>query len=195
MNVGFIGLGIMGRPMAEHLAAGGHTMFLHSRSGVPEGMSGTKCASPREVAEKVKEEIAELEREVGNGKQERLEDELGDLLFAVVNLARKLAIDPRAALERANDKFTRRFEALLQRQHVWLAKHLHHVGRLGGQSAPRGFRGLKPRFRAEALEDLRRLEQPGSRQVRGDALLLDLVEAEPGADHLAEERRRRQLGG
>src|SRR5436853_473389 len=32
-------------------------------------------------------------------------------------------------------------------------------------------------------------------QVRGDALLLDLVEAEPGADHLAEERRRRQLGG
>ena len=52
MNVGFIGLGIMGRPMAEHLAAGGHAMFLYSRSGVPDGMTGTKCASPREVAEK-----------------------------------------------------------------------------------------------------------------------------------------------
>jgi MazG family protein len=64
--------------------------------------------------EKVKEEIAELEREVGNGKQERSEDELGDLLFAIVNLARKLAIDPRAALERANDKFRRRFEAMEQ---------------------------------------------------------------------------------
>ena len=62
--------------------------------------------------EKVKEEIAELEREVENGKQERLEDEVGDLLFAVVNLARKLEIDPRAALERANDKFRRRFEAM-----------------------------------------------------------------------------------
>jgi uncharacterized protein YabN with tetrapyrrole methylase and pyrophosphatase domain len=62
--------------------------------------------------EKVKEEIAELEREVGNGKQERLEDELGDLLFAIVNLARKLAIDPRSALEQANDKFRRRFEAM-----------------------------------------------------------------------------------
>ena len=62
--------------------------------------------------EKVKEEIAELERETGNGKRERVEDELGDLLFAVVNLARKLAIDPRAALEQANDKFTRRFEAV-----------------------------------------------------------------------------------
>src|ERR1700704_3703227 len=59
--------------------------------------------------EKVKEEIAELERETENGKRERVEDEVGDLLFAVVNLARKLAIDPRAALERANEKFRRRF--------------------------------------------------------------------------------------
>jgi uncharacterized protein YabN with tetrapyrrole methylase and pyrophosphatase domain len=62
--------------------------------------------------EKVKEEIAELEREAGTGKRERLADELGDLLFAVVNLARKLEIDPRAALEQANDKFRRRFEGV-----------------------------------------------------------------------------------
>ena len=62
--------------------------------------------------QKVKEELAELERETGKGERERLQDELGDLLFAVVNLARKLAIDPRAALEQANDKFTRRFEAV-----------------------------------------------------------------------------------
>src|SRR5712691_7185501 len=62
--------------------------------------------------ENVKEEIAELERETENGKRESVEDEVGDLLFAVVNLARKLAIDPRAALERANDKFRQRFEAL-----------------------------------------------------------------------------------
>src|SRR5438093_4966405 len=62
--------------------------------------------------QKVHEEIVELEVEAGNGKRERLEDELGDLLFAVVNLARKLAIDPRAALERANEKFRQRFEAV-----------------------------------------------------------------------------------
>jgi nucleoside triphosphate diphosphatase len=62
--------------------------------------------------EKVKEEIAELERETGSGDKERLEDEVGDLLFAAVNLARKLAVDPRAALERANGKFTRRFETV-----------------------------------------------------------------------------------
>jgi uncharacterized protein YabN with tetrapyrrole methylase and pyrophosphatase domain len=54
---------------------------------------------------KVREEIAELEREP-------IEGELGDLLFAVVNLARKLGIDPDHALARANDKFRRRFEAL-----------------------------------------------------------------------------------
>ncbi len=62
--------------------------------------------------QKVKEEIAELERETGEGKRERLEDEIGDVVFAIVNLARKLAIDPRAALERANDKFRRRFEGV-----------------------------------------------------------------------------------
>ncbi|HYL21959.1 MAG TPA: MazG nucleotide pyrophosphohydrolase domain-containing protein [Gemmatimonadales bacterium] len=59
--------------------------------------------------EKVKEEVAELERETRNGTRERLEEEVGDLLFAVVNLARKLGVDPEAVLARANDKFIRRF--------------------------------------------------------------------------------------
>ncbi len=61
---------------------------------------------------KVTEEIGELEREMRSGTRESLEDEIGDLLFSVVNLARKLAIDPRAALERANGKFVRRFEGV-----------------------------------------------------------------------------------
>src|SRR2546426_390177 len=61
---------------------------------------------------KVKEETAELEREAGGGTRDALADEVGDLLFAVVNLARKLGIDPSAALKRANEKFTRRFEAV-----------------------------------------------------------------------------------
>ena len=61
---------------------------------------------------KVKEEIGELEREAGKGKRETVEDEIGDLLFAVVNLARKLGVDPDDALERANDKFRRRFAAV-----------------------------------------------------------------------------------
>jgi 2-hydroxy-3-oxopropionate reductase len=55
MNIGFIGLGIMGKPMAGHLIKGGHTVFLNSRSGVPEDMTvagGKACASAKEVAQK-----------------------------------------------------------------------------------------------------------------------------------------------
>ncbi|HEY3221873.1 MAG TPA: nucleoside triphosphate pyrophosphohydrolase [Gemmatimonadales bacterium] len=57
---------------------------------------------------KVKEEIGELERETGS--RERIEDEIGDLLFATVNLARKLGFEAGQALERANLKFMQRFE-------------------------------------------------------------------------------------
>lgn len=60
--------------------------------------------------DKVKEETAELEKEQGAGRRERVEEEIGDLLFAAVNLARKLGIEPNQALERANAKFQRRFE-------------------------------------------------------------------------------------
>lgn len=54
LNIGFIGLGIMGKPMAEHLIRGGHKLFLHSRRGVPEELikqGGKGCASPREVVQ------------------------------------------------------------------------------------------------------------------------------------------------
>lgn len=62
--------------------------------------------------DKVKEETAELEREAASADRDALEDELGDLLFAVVNLARKLEIQPGTALERANRKFMRRFRQI-----------------------------------------------------------------------------------
>jgi 2-hydroxy-3-oxopropionate reductase len=55
MNVGFIGLGIMGKPMVANLIKGGHTLFLSSRSGVPQELSaagGKSCASAKEVAQK-----------------------------------------------------------------------------------------------------------------------------------------------
>jgi 2-hydroxy-3-oxopropionate reductase len=54
-NLGFIGLGIMGGPMAGHLQAAGHKMFLHTRSKIPQGLvdkGGVACRSSREVAEK-----------------------------------------------------------------------------------------------------------------------------------------------
>ena len=55
MNVGFIGLGIMGKPMVANLIKGGHTLFLASRSGVPQELTaagGKSCASAKEVAQK-----------------------------------------------------------------------------------------------------------------------------------------------
>ena len=66
-------------------------------------------------ADKVREELAELEKETHQGPpvdRERVEHEVGDLLFAVVNLARKLGCDPRGALERANQRFTERFRIM-----------------------------------------------------------------------------------
>ena len=53
LNIGFIGLGIMGAPMAGHLLAAGHKLFVRTRSKVPEALAAaTACASPKEVAEK-----------------------------------------------------------------------------------------------------------------------------------------------
>ncbi len=58
----------------------------------------------------IDEELGELKQEIGaGGKHDRLEDELGDVLFTVVNLARHLGVDPEAALRRTNAKFERRF--------------------------------------------------------------------------------------
>ena len=69
----------------------------------------------QDVLEKIQEEVDEVRREVESGaigQLSRAEDEMGDLLFAITNLSRKLGIEPEAALRRANDKFTRRFEAM-----------------------------------------------------------------------------------
>lgn len=59
---------------------------------------------------KISEELAELDDEIENGQDAvRVEAEVGDLLFSVINLARKLGCDPRAALETANRRFDLRF--------------------------------------------------------------------------------------
>ena len=64
------------------------------------------------VFDKVKEEIEELEQEVDSGDRARQEEELGDLMFACVNLARHLSIDPERALAKTNNKFKQRFESM-----------------------------------------------------------------------------------
>ena len=67
----------------------------------------------RPVFDKLKEEIAELETELQQSASRRaLEEEMGDILFAATNLARKLDIDPEAALRHATAKFERRFRRI-----------------------------------------------------------------------------------
>jgi MazG family protein len=69
------------------------------------------------VIDKIEEELGELraELEAGDVDQARLTDELGDVLFAVANLARHCKIDPEAALRATNDKFERRFRHIERR--------------------------------------------------------------------------------
>lgn len=106
--------------------------------GVPRGMPslqkalriGEKVASvgfdweqPIDVWNKVKEEIAEVEAEVKNGNSKGMEEEFGDVLFALTNAARLYGIDPDAALEKTNQKFIRRFN-YLESQTISKGKHL-----------------------------------------------------------------------
>lgn len=70
-----------------------------------------------DVLDKIDEEVAELRGEIESGagdSRARAEEEMGDLLFAMANLSRKLGIEPESALRRANDKFTARFDRLEQ---------------------------------------------------------------------------------
>ncbi len=66
--------------------------------------------SSAEVLAKLDEELAELKEAEASGDQEHIAEEMGDILFVMANLARKLKVDPEDALRRANAKFTRRFQ-------------------------------------------------------------------------------------
>ena len=69
----------------------------------------------RGVVAKLREEIAEAEAEIAAGAQDKLLGEIGDLIFAAVNLARYVDVDPEAALRGANAKFERRFSHIERR--------------------------------------------------------------------------------
>ena len=99
-------------------------------SGVPKAMPsllraheiGTRVAAvgfdwanSEDVVGKIEEEVAELRAAVTHEGRERTEEEMGDLLFSIANLARKLGIEPESALRKANEKFSARFGALERR--------------------------------------------------------------------------------
>ena len=69
---------------------------------------------PRGVLRKIDEELAELRAAIDGSAPDAVEEELGDLLFSVVNLARKLGVDAELALNAANSKFVHRFDEMIR---------------------------------------------------------------------------------
>lgn len=76
------------------------------------GSVGFDWDSIEPVYDKLNEEIAEVREAVTTGNEEKIEEEYGDLLFAVVNLGRHLKVTPEIALTKASDKFVKRFEKM-----------------------------------------------------------------------------------
>ncbi len=102
---------------------GDHSALAGIARGLPEWRRALKLQQqaaavgfdwpgPGPVLDKLAEEIAELREEFARGDRDRLEDELGDVLFVVVNLARHAGVDFSRALRRANAKFERRFRRM-----------------------------------------------------------------------------------
>ena len=73
---------------------------------------GFDWEEPQQVWDKVQEELQELQDEVKDGNQDKMEAEFGDVLFSMINYARFLNINPEDALERTNKKFIKRFQYL-----------------------------------------------------------------------------------
>jgi ATP diphosphatase len=83
--------------------------------GVRAASVGFDWTEAGDIVDKIEEEVDELREVVGKNAptdQVRAEEEMGDLLFSIANLSRKLGIEPETALRKANDKFTRRFGAV-----------------------------------------------------------------------------------
>jgi nucleoside triphosphate diphosphatase len=76
------------------------------------GKVGFDWNDPKAVLAKIREETREIEAELAAGARDKVAGEIGDLLFAVVNLARHLDVDPETALRQTNLKFERRFGAI-----------------------------------------------------------------------------------
>ncbi len=73
---------------------------------------GFEWENTQQVLDKVEEEMDELKEAIATGIQDKIEDEMGDVFFSLVNFARFLQVDADAALERTNKKFIRRFTAV-----------------------------------------------------------------------------------
>ena len=84
------------------------------RIGQKAASAGFDWEQKEDVWAKVKEEISEVEAEVRAGNTDGIEEEIGDLFFALINASRLYGVDPESALERTNKKFMARFQHIEQ---------------------------------------------------------------------------------
>ncbi len=87
-------------------------MIKASRIQDKAASAGFDWEEPHQVMDKVKEELAELEQELENTDNGKIEAEFGDVLFSMINYSRFIKVDPESALERTNKKFIKRFQYL-----------------------------------------------------------------------------------
>lgn len=110
----------------ERRARGQHSLMDGVAAGLPEWMRARKLQKraaeagfdwpdPGPVLDKLAEEAREVGEAMASGDPAHIEEEIGDLLFAAVNLARQLKVDPGKALRGANAKFEQRFRAMEER--------------------------------------------------------------------------------
>lgn len=87
--------------------------LLHAHEiGTRVAAVGFEWDRAEDVLDKVEEEVAEIRAALRDETAERVAEEMGDLLFSIANLSRKLGVEPESALRRANAKFSRRFQAV-----------------------------------------------------------------------------------
>jgi ATP diphosphatase len=103
-----------GRSVLDGVSAGQPALARAVKLQAKAGTFGFDWNDPKAVLDKLREETVEIEAEIGQAVPlpDRVEDEIGDLLFTVANLARHLKVDPDQALRRTNAKFIRRFSAI-----------------------------------------------------------------------------------
>jgi ATP diphosphatase len=102
------------RSVLESVSAGQPALARAVKLQAKAGTFGFDWNDPKAVLDKLREETVEIEAEIEQEPRssDRIEDEIGDLLFTVANLARHLKVDPDHALRRTNAKFIRRFSAI-----------------------------------------------------------------------------------
>ena len=100
------------RPYLHNTGKGLPAMLRASKLQKKAAKVGFDWPDDDGVVDKIREELAEVEQELVSGDREKLSEELGDLLFSVVNLARRHRLDPEILLESTNVKFEDRFAAM-----------------------------------------------------------------------------------